>query len=300
MSGANLPTRPSDPGEDAALSAIAEVARCAAGLSIGPAKHGMLKARLSRRLRRLGLPDFPAYLAYLSAPAGSGEHRHLVMALTTNVSHFFREPHHFEVLRRTVLPPLLRAAGAGQRVRLWSAGCAHGQEAYSLAMTILDLMPQAAARDVRILATDIDAGVVAKARRGRFPLTCRGEIPAPARSRFTRDAGSARKVGSAEKAGRTFDIADDAKELIRFRQHNLHAAWPMQQRFDVIFCRNVLIYFNAAAQARLVERFAAALTPGGWLFLGHSEHITDAARRGLVPAGATAFRRAPSLHADRQ
>ena len=279
-----IPRAPApDKGENAALTAIAEIARSEAGLSIGPAKHSMLRARLARRLHSLGLPDYPAYHAHLSAPDGRDERRHLVMALTTNVSHFFREPRHFELLRTTVLPPLLRAAEQGARLRLWSAGCAHGQETYSLAMTILDLMPQAADHDVRILATDIDSDAVVKARRGRFPQSCHLEIPAPAAQRFTTDAG------------RAFGIAEDARALIRFRQHNLHASWPMRQRFDVIFCRNVLIYFNAEAQARLLMRFAAALTPGGWLFLGHSEHLVGAAQQMLSPAGATAFRRNPAL-----
>ena len=242
----------------------------------------MLEARLAGRLRSLGLKDYRAYHSFLCSPRGKDERHQLVIALTTNVSQFFREPHHYERLQTTVLPPLLNAAQLGGRVRLWSAGCAHGQEAYSLAMTILDLLPQAGRYDMRILATDIDTTAIQKASRGRFAQAHRTQIPAPLLATHTKPCNLA------------FYMSDDARHLIRFRQHNLHSAWPMRQGFDVILCRNVLIYFDATAQARLLERFAAALNPGGWLFLGHSERVVGSAQHFLVAAGATAYLRKAS------
>ncbi len=268
----------SDPDEQAALTEIAEIAHDAAGLCFPPAKTDMLRARLARRLTSLGMTDYRSYLAHLTSLQGDGEKPLLVSALTTNVSQFFRGPHHFDQLRSSILPALLTAAAAGRRVRLWSAGCASGQEAYSLAMTILDLVPQAGDLDIRILATDVDESVIARARQGLFPADDTSQILQPARLRYTHDRGT------------HFSIAQPARALIRFHRHNLHGPWPMRCGFDVIFCRNVLIYFDPAAQSRLLARFASALTTCGWLFLGHSERVTGPARQLLIPAGPTSYR----------
>jgi chemotaxis protein methyltransferase CheR len=267
--------------ETAALAGIAEIVRVEAGLSIRPPMASMLKARLAPRLRRLGMADFRTYLNFLEGDKNPEEREELVTALTTNISHFFREPHHFDLLRHEILPPLVQQAKTGAPVRLWSAGCAAGQEPYSIAMTVLELMPDAADHDVKILATDVDAKILAKAQRGVFCAKSLQEIPAPLHARFLRPKGAALEVTNA------------VRQPVRFCQHNLHDPWPMRAKFDVIFCRNVLIYFEPEAQMRLIARFAAALKPQGWLFLGHSERIPVSGCAGFCTAGVTAYRRAP-------
>ncbi len=274
-----LPNQLGPSGEDAAFAAIAAIARQEAGLALHSGKRSMLESRLACRLHRLGLKDYQAYHGFLCSPRGKDERHQLVMALTTKISQFFREPHHFQRLQTTVLPPLLNAAKHGERIRLWSAGCAHGQEAYSLAMTAVDLLPDAHRYDLRILATDIDTTAIQKARSGRFSQAYHSQIPAPSRAAHTKASGL------------EFEMSDQTRHLIRFRQHNLHAIWPMRQGFDVIMCRNVLIYFDSNAQLRLLQRFAAALNPGGWLFLGHSERVVGHAQFFLQPAGDTAYLR---------
>jgi len=263
-------------GETAALAAIAELAHADAGLTIGAGKRAMLRARLARRMRAVGLARYDDYLALLQAPQGRAERQELIAALTTNVSYFFREVHHFDLLRDRILPPLIERAIQGGRVRLWSAGCAQGQEAYSIAMVLTEAFPDAARHDIRILGTDVDAGIVRRAEAGLFPIAALGEIPAGLHGRHVHIADD------------HFAVAPALRDLVRFRHHHLLGAWPMRSRFDVIFCRNVLIYFDLAAQTRLLGRFASALGEGGWLCLGHSERLSGPATSHFRAAGRTA------------
>ncbi len=203
----------------------------------------------------------------------------MLRALTTNVTRFFREPHHFEHLRTTVLPPLLAAARAGGRVRLWSAACSNGQEPYSLGLTVLDLLPNAAELDVRVLATDIDTDMVAAGRAGHYDADALSPVPAPLRSRWFRPAGDGMEAGP------------ELRRLVQFRELNLIGAWPMRGGFDAIMCRNVAIYFDADTQALVWSRFAPLLAPGTHLYIGHSERLSGPAAAGFVPAGTTIYRR---------
>ena len=263
----------------AALAAIARIAGQKAGLHLPSAKFPMIHARLRKRMRALGIASLGHYRTLIESPVGQSECDHMVMALTTHVSHFFREPHHFDLLRGTVLPPLVQRARQGGRVRLWSAGCAGGQEAYSLAMTVLQAMPDAARHDVRLLATDIDRTEVDKARRGRFSAADLAHIPGPLARQFLQATPSGPELPA------------DMRRWMRFDVQNLHGHWPMRGGFDVIFCRNVLIYFDIPARDRLLARFAGVLRPGGWLFLGHSERLSGPAGAAFDHAGRTAFRR---------
>lgn len=262
-----------------ALAGLARLAEELTGIVLAPDRSAMLEARLGRRLRALGLPDLPAYLGHLAAPEGRAERAEFISAITTNDSAFFREPHHFALLRATVLPPLLARARAGGRVRLWSAGTALGQEAYSLAMLVLDLLPEAERLDIRILATDIDERALAAAREGRFAPATAAALPA-------------------EYAGRFLDRGPDwvtptpeVRALVRLRRLDLHADWPMKRLFDVIMCRNVAIYFGDRTRVRLWRRLAAALKTDGHLFIGHSERIEPGPALPLVTAGPTCLRR---------
>ncbi|GGH51692.1 chemotaxis protein methyltransferase [Frigidibacter albus] len=273
--GASLP-------DGAQMAAIARIAHAEAGIVIAPGKTSMVQSRLAKRLRALDLPDYDSYLALVQSDAGRDERRRMISALTTNVSHFFRESHHFETLRNEVLPPLLSKARAGGRVRLWSAGCSNGQEAWSMAMTVLELMPDAANHDLRILATDIDPMVVEKGRSATYDAQMVSGVDTGLRKRFF------------ETAGGQFRLIPAAQALVSFHELNLHAPWPMRAPFDAIFCRNVVIYFDAETQDRLWHRFAEALAPGGWLFVGHSERVPVAPHSRFVTAGITTYRLPPA------
>ncbi|MZQ89059.1 hypothetical protein GVY41_07720 [Frigidibacter albus] len=264
------------------MAAIARIAHAEAGIVIAPGKTSMVQSRLAKRLRALDLPDYDSYLALVQSDAGRDERRRMISALTTNVSHFFRESHHFETLRNEVLPPLLSKARAGGRVRLWSAGCSNGQEAWSMAMTVLELMPDAANHDLRILATDIDPMVVEKGRSATYDAQMVSGVDTGLRKRFF------------ETAGGQFRLIPAAQALVSFHELNLHAPWPMRAPFDAIFCRNVVIYFDAETQDRLWHRFAEALAPGGWLFVGHSERVPVAPHSRFVTAGITTYRLPPA------
>lgn len=264
----------------AQFSRISEIARREAGLALSAAKTSMISARIARRLRDTGQPDFAAYVALLESRAGTDELRMLISALTTNVSHFFREDHHFHMLETEILPRLIGEAKTGRPVRIWSAGCATGQEPYSIAITILRRIPDAAARDVRILATDIDETTLARAMRGRYTPSQVESVPLNDRRRYFVPA----------EAG-DMEAGPELRALVTFRQLNLIGPWPIQKSFDVIFCRNVVIYFDGETQAALWPRFRQALSPDGVLFIGHSERLDPASARGFVSVGVTSYRK---------
>ncbi len=259
---------------------IAARAHAAFGLHLGLAKKQLVYSRLARRLRALGLRDFEGYRAVLRGPEGALEAREMLCALTTNVTQFYRERHHFDLLARDALPGLLRHAEAGGRVRFWSAGCSAGQEAYSLALTILALCPRAPRHDIRILATDVDPVVLERARLGRYPAPERDALPPPAREAHT--------VAGPDG---TFEMGPAPRALVEIAELNLTEAWPMRRAFDAILCRNVAIYFDAATQARLWTRLADAIVPGGMLLIGHSERLTGPATATLRACGITAYRK---------
>lgn len=261
-----------------ALAQIARFAADRAGLTFLPEKFPMLRARLCKRLRHLQLPDLTSYCRYLDGSGGLVEQGRLIGLLTTHVSHFFREPHHFNRLAQEILAPLLADAQRGKRVRLWSAGCAAGQEAWTLAMLVLDALPKAADHDILILGTDIDATLLARAERRCYPATCAAAIPEPYRTHFVRTRDQ------------RIELSKDLAPLVRFRCHNLHAPWQMRAPFDIIMCRNVLIYFDQPACEQLIDRFGRVLTPGGYLMLGHSERLSGPALQRLQPVGIATWR----------
>ncbi len=264
--------------------AIAAMLHADAGIALSEAKATLVYSRLAKRLRALGLGSFREYCALVAAPAGSEERRHMLTALTTNVTRFFREPHHFEHLKTTVLPPLLREARRGGRVRLWSAACSTGQEPYSIALTILSLMPDAAGLDIKILATDIDPVVLAEGRAGVYDDACVAAVPPDLRQRWFVRASD----GRAEKGWR---VADEVGRLVAFRELNLIGSWPMKGRFQAIMCRNVVIYFEEETQAKVWNRFMPLIEPGGHLYIGHSERLTGEAVRHFESTGITTYRR---------
>lgn len=247
------------------FEAIATFLRAETGIALTEAKATLVYSRLAKRLRKLGLPDFDAYCAYVQTPQGAGERNEMLAALTTNVTRFFREPHHFDHLRRVVAPMLIETAKAGRRVRLWSAACSSGEEPYSIALTLLELFPDAARYDFRILASDIDPNILAKARAGVYREDAVEPIPAAMRDRWFAREG--------DRGERVWSVKEEVRSLIAFRELNLIGDWPMRGRFDAIFCRNVVIYFEEQTQAFLWNRFREQLTADGRLYIGHSERV---------------------------
>lgn len=271
---------PANPDLTAAqFGKLAAIIHADSGIVLNEAKKSLLVARLNRRLRALHLPDYGAYCHHLDGAGGLEERRHLLSAITTNVTAFFREAHHFHALADEVLPPLIAAARQGQRVRLWSAACSSGEEPYSMAMTVLELFPEAARHDLLILASDIDPVIVERARAGRFGHDEVKALDDRRRQRFFRREGDVHVVN------------DDLRGLVRFAEINLHETWSFSGHFDAIFCRNVAIYFDGDARRKLWQRFAALLPPQGELFIGHSERIDGPAAALFDLAGATRYRR---------
>ncbi len=271
--------------------AIAQLVQQESGIVLSEAKRGLVVSRLARRLRDLGMTDFGTYCQFVESRNGAVERVNLISALTTNVTRFFRENHHFQALEQQILLALVERARKGGRVRIWSAGCSTGEEPYSIAMLVLELCPEAPKLDLRILATDIDEQVIATAEAGRYPEAALVGVSAKRRSRFFRS--------TADKAGRMV-VSPDLRSLVAFSTLNLVGAWPMRGPFDIVFCRNVVIYFDTETQERLWGRFAGLMPPEGILFIGHSERLGRASERFFLTAGITQFRRTatPRPNAD--
>lgn len=259
---------------------IAAMLHADSGIFLSEQKESLVYSRLVKRLRALGLSSFKDYCALIADASGVDERQKMLAALTTNVTRFFREPHHFQHLKEVVLPPLLQAAKRGGRVRIWSAGCSKGQEPYSIAMTILSLMPDAAGYDIKILATDIDPNVLQEGRDGVYEKSELDDMPKSERSRF---------FTMANGDPSSWSVSDEMRRLVSFKELNLISQWPIKGPFDVIFCRNVVIYFNEETQAKIWTRYAALLAPGALLCIGHSERLSGPAMSRFKPTGTTMY-----------
>lgn len=234
------------------------------GIVLGDHKKDMVYGRLARRLRQLDIPQFSEYCDLLTGPKGDAELGHLVNAITTNLTSFFRESHHFEHLAKDVLAPM--AMQPSKRLRIWSAGCSSGAEPYSIAMTVRKALPNIGSWDARILATDIDTNMLDIGRRGEYAPEQYDKIPQPYRD-------------LAQREEHALIMADSLRRLITFNQLNLLEKWPIKGPFDAIFCRNVLIYFDKDTQRTLFNRYADLLKPDGWLYIGHSENLFNVCDR---------------------
>ena len=259
---------------------IAQTLHAHAGIALSEGKAALVYSRLAKRLRLLGLRSFRDYCALIEGVEGVDERQAMTAALTTNVTRFYREPHHFDHLRDQVMPELAARARAGGRVRLWSAACSNGQEPYSMALTVLDVLPEAADLDVRILATDIDPNMVAEGAAGIYSDELLSPVPASGRKHFEPVAG---------RPG-LFSADASLRRLVAFRELNLIGDWPMRGKFDVIFCRNVVIYFDDATQEMVWSRFTPMMAPGATLYIGHSERVSGPATSQLQTCGLTAYR----------
>ena len=252
---------------EADFRAIAELLRRECGISLGANKKNLVYSRLAKRLRSNGLASFRDYCELISSEAGAEERQAMIAAMTTNVTRFFREQHHFDHLRTEVLPRLAKTLRARGRARIWSAGCSSGEEPYSIAMTVLAGIPEAAELNIRILATDIDPNMIAFGKAATYGSAIADSVPAEYLKTW---------CVRGESGGETvYRIADRVRSLVSFNELNLLGPWPMKGQFDAVFCRNVMIYFDGDTQAKLCGHFADLMPAGGVLYIGHSERLGE-------------------------
>ncbi len=232
------------------------------GILVPDDKFDMFYSRLSKRLRLLGFTDFRQYCKYLKNNPDQ-EFTEFINAVTTNLTSFFREKHHFDYLESVVIPEILKRNALNKKVRIWSAGCSTGEEPYSLAITLKRKIPTD--WDVRILATDLDTNVLQVAAQGVYMDDRIAGLPSEiVKNWFKKGKGhNMRKVR----------VHPDLQSIITFRQLNLIKDWPFHKPFDCIFCRNVLIYFDRQTKQNLAQRYSQLLASGSRLFIGHSESL---------------------------
>jgi chemotaxis protein methyltransferase CheR len=261
---------------------IAEIAYQESGLSLPEAKSQLVYSRLVKRIREYGFSSFREYCDLVRSPSGNTERQVMVAALTTNVTRFRREAHHATHFRNRVLPELIKRAEKGQRIRLWSAACATGQEAYEIAFEVLNLCANATDLDVKVLATDIDPISLNFAQTGIYNQAAIKGLPAEFSEKYFRET---------EGRNEYREVSDGARKLVTFRVLNLIRPWLMRGPFDVVFCRNVAIYFDQKTQQGLWGRLAEVISPDGVLYIGHSERLSGYSEKSFVADGVTTFRR---------
>ncbi len=268
---------------DAEFKKLTNIVRELTGIVLGDHKREMVYGRLARRLRELGMQSFAQYCSLLDSQESETETGFLVNAITTNLTKFYRESHHFDFLTdhlKAICDDPSRRTG-DKSVLIWSAGCSSGEEPYSIASTILSKVPTMAQWQVKILATDLDTNMLATGQAGIYSKNSLQDIP----SDYARVFQENTKVENDR-----IHVRERAKDLVHFKQLNLLHPWPMKKKYDVIFCRNVLIYFDGPTKEGLVKRYADMLVPGGMLFLGHSESLQNKIDK-LTLIGRTAYRK---------
>jgi chemotaxis protein methyltransferase CheR len=234
------------------------------GIVLTDAKKNMVYGRLSKRIRKGRFADFTTFCDAID-DGDEHEQEFLINAITTNLTSFFRENHHFEFLANTVIPELVKEKGRNKRLRIWSAGCSTGEEPYSIAMTLKESLPNFDQWDVKILATDLDANVVEHGKQGIYRAERIEGLSSERTKRWF-------KRGSGDNADMV-KVKDELKEMISFKRLNLLHEWPMKGPFDFMFCRNVVIYFDKPTQKVLFARYEKILKPKAYLFIGHSESL---------------------------
>lgn len=262
------------------FDSLSRLAYDEAGLVLSEQKAPLIVSRLRHRMKALSLSSLSEYCTFVQSDSSGVEHSHMISALTTNVSGFFREPHHFDKLRNEILPDLMERLLAGNRARIWSAGCSNGQEPYSIAMECLRFDSNISNLDFKILATDIDVEVLKYASEGTYDASQLNGLDQVKYGRYFKKVSS--NAGVAAK-----QVTTDVRSLVSFKRLNLIDKWPMNGFFDVIFCRNVVIYFDADTQKILWKKFEKLLHPNGTLFVGHSERVDSAC---FTIEGATSYK----------
>ncbi|MBO6824585.1 MAG: protein-glutamate O-methyltransferase [Sneathiella sp.] len=237
------------------------------GIVLGDHKRDMVYGRLARRLRELGMQSFSQYCDLLDSNKSGQETGFLVNAITTNLTKFYRESHHFEALimqtQKIAQDPVRKQS---KELLIWSAGCSSGEEPYSMATTLMSAVPALHSWKVKILATDLDTNMLNKGKQGIYNADVFKDMQQPF-AKYLKD--------SCKQVGDKIQMNERAKSLIHFKHLNLLHQWPMKKQFDVIFCRNVLIYFDQQTKEGLVDRYTNQLREGGLLCLGHSESLQN-------------------------
>ena len=251
------------------------------GIVLSDGKQDMVYGRLTRRSRALNLPNFESYIKIIERNDDE-ELIHLVNAITTNLTSFFREEHHFEYLKGTVFPELMKKNAATRKIRIWSAGCSTGEEPYSIAMTVREFFPWDSGWDVKIIATDLDSNVVDTGKKGVYTLSRVEGVSTEYKKRWMRR-------GKGDKSD-FVKMGPELQEIITFKQLNLLEGWPIKGPIDIIFCRNVVIYFDKDTQRVLFDRYADTLAGDGHLFIGHSENMFNVCDR-FGSLGHTIYRK---------
>ncbi|MCE5336783.1 MAG: protein-glutamate O-methyltransferase CheR [Desulfobacteraceae bacterium] len=254
------------------------------GIKLVPAKKTMLEGRLRKRLRALHLNSFDDYYNYLLSPNGlSGEIVHMTDVVTTNKTDFFREPGHFDFMTKEALPELVDAKGTGLPYRVWSAGCSTGEEPYTIAMVLSEYALDCSGFRFSILATDISTRVLDTAMSAVYEHSKVEPVPMEMRKRYL--------LKSKDKTRRLVRIAPELRSLVTFRRLNfMDSDFGIRGLLDIIFCRNVLIYFDRPTQERVLRQFCDHLSPGGYLFTGHSETLQNM-KLPVEQMAATVYRR---------
>ncbi len=253
---------------DADFSCIRELAYHHTGISLSDHKRCLVYSRLRKRLQALGIRQFREYCDLLKCE-NNDEVEQFINAITTNLTYFFREEHHFDYIRAYLVTELLKPGGMQQPIRILSAGCSTGEEPYSIAITLLEIIENIAKHDIQILATDLDSNALATASAGIYSLKSVDGIDEQCLHRwFLRGKGA--QQGNVR-------VAPALREMVTFKRLNLLKDWPINGQFDIVFCRNVVIYFDKPTQQALFERLARHMRPGSLLFVGHSENLNHLA-----------------------
>lgn len=255
------------------------------GIKLPPAKKTMLEARLNKRLKMLGFFTFEEYAEYVFSPDGKdAEMVSLIDVVTTNKTDFFREPVHFEYLSKSAIPELITSRGAGIKIpfKIWSAGCSTGEEPFTMSMVLAEFREKQPEFNYSILATDISTVVLGKAHKGIYAEESVDTIPLQMKKKYL--------LKSRDKTARLVRIVPELRSQISFKRLNFMEDFCLRDSFDVIFCRNVIIYFDKQTQEKLLTKFCSHLVKGGYLFLGHSESISGMTLP-LTAVASTVFRK---------
>jgi chemotaxis protein methyltransferase CheR len=267
---------------DADFDSLRALARQLAGISLADSKRELVYGRVSRRLRELGMSSFAEYRALLAGMEGDTEIGEFINAVTTNLTAFFREKHHFDYLRDHFLVPRAAAAQGERRIRIWCAAASTGEEPYSIAMTVAEAIPDWQRWDIRVLATDLDTNVLRHAEAGVYTEDRMRDMPRALLGKYF--------VRSGEDGAVRYRVKPELAQMIAFRQLNLIQPLPMRGPLDAIFCRNVIIYFDKDTQRDLFSRMAPLQRPADLLFLGHSETLFKVSESWKL-VGKTVYRR---------
>lgn len=262
------------------FNTISNYVRSEFGINLSGEKLDLVQSRLSPRLRSVGSTSFGEYYNLVSSPKGQDEALQMLSALTTNYTSLFREIHHFNILQNDILPELLENAIQGDKIRIWSAGCSSGQEPYSIAAACIESSPKILEYDFKILATDIDPMMVEATKKAEFSEADFGKCPGDLLTLFPTIADTGFRTAHAS-----------LQNIVKVAKLNLVSDWPMTGSFDVIFCRNVTIYFDRSTQQALWPRFHKILKPNGILAIGHSERITGSTAKCFESIGPTIYRK---------